>query len=84
MLLSYSSLTNHITLLAGSMVIPRSPRLRPEEDIVHPHTISPGHFVPSRLSNGLQLGEDVDLASLVRDDSKYLGVAEHPRGGISS
>lgn len=40
----------------GSIAIPNSPRLLAVEDVVHPHTISPGHLLESPLSEAVDTG----------------------------
>lgn len=40
----------------GSIAIPNSPRLLALEEVVHPHTISPGHLLESPLSEAVDTG----------------------------
>lgn len=40
----------------GSIAIPNSPRLLAVEEVVHPHTISPGHLLESPLSEAVDTG----------------------------
>ncbi|KAG6361575.1 hypothetical protein INS49_009802 [Diaporthe citri] len=40
----------------GSITIPNSPRLLAVEEVVHPHTISPGHLLESPLSEAVDTG----------------------------
>ncbi|KKY33581.1 putative nacht-ank domain protein transcript variant [Diaporthe ampelina] len=40
----------------GSIAIPNSPRLLAVEEVVHPHTISPGHLLESPLSEAVGTG----------------------------
>lgn len=40
----------------GSIAIPSSPRLLAVEEVVHPHTISPGHLLESPLSEAVDTG----------------------------
>ncbi|POS74959.1 ankyrin repeat protein [Diaporthe helianthi] len=40
----------------GSIAIPNSPRLLAVEQVVHPHTISPGHLLESPLSEAVDAG----------------------------
>lgn len=40
----------------GSIAIPNSPRLLAVDEVVHPHTISPGHLLESPLSEAVDTG----------------------------
>lgn len=40
----------------GSIAIPNSPRILAVEEVVHPHTISPGHLLISPLSEAVDTG----------------------------